>query len=91
MTRLSADTKKIMIRKGDGFYVFSSDGPTPAPLTDSVNLGNWTFPIIWQEEWHQIFNQSWRMMRTTSGTKGCPSFDGPAIKVRYAPLVDWGD
>lgn len=85
---LTADTKKIMLRKGDNFYVFSSDGPTPAPLSDSVNLSNWTFPIHPQEEWHQIFNESWRMMRDYFWDKGMSGLDWPAIKVRYAPLVD---
>ena len=86
--KLSGDKKKIMVRKADNFFVFASDSPAPAPLNDSVNLSNWTFTVQPQEEWHQIFNESWRMMRDFFWDKGMSGLDWPAVKAKYAPLVD---
>ena len=86
--QLTMDRKKILIHKGDAFFAFASDGPTPAPLNDSVNLSNWTFTVQPQEEWRQIFTESWRMMRDFFWDKGMSGLDWPAMKAKYAPLVD---
>lgn len=85
---LSHDGKKLLVRKGEAFYVIAADASAPAKLDDQVNLGGWTFPITPREEWRQIYTESWRMMRDYFYDRAMHRLDWPAMRRKYLPLVD---
>lgn len=85
---LSLDRKKLLVRKGDAFYAVASDASAPAKLEDRFRLEDWTFPVIPREEWRQIFNESWRMMRDYFYDRKLHQLDWVALRDRYLPLVD---
>ncbi|MBN9693810.1 MAG: PD40 domain-containing protein [Verrucomicrobia bacterium] len=84
----SGDGKKILIRKGDNFYVIASDAGANAKLEDKFNLDGWTFALVPQEEWRQIFVESWRMMRDYFYDRNLHRLDWPALRDKYLPLVN---
>ncbi|MCC7377460.1 MAG: PD40 domain-containing protein [Verrucomicrobiales bacterium] len=85
---LSADRKKLLIRKGDDFYVIASDASAPAKLEDKVKLDAWSFSIQPREEWRQIFTEAWRMLRDFFYDRGMHQVDWPGVLQKYLPLVD---
>jgi tricorn protease len=85
---LSIDRKKLLVRKGDTFHVIASDAGAPAKLDDKFDLGGWTFSLVPQEEWRQIFNESWRMLRDYFYDRGMHQLDWAAVRQKYLPLVD---
>ncbi|MBN8246166.1 MAG: PD40 domain-containing protein [Verrucomicrobia bacterium] len=85
---LSADGKKLLVRKGDAFHVIASDASAPAKLEDRFRLDDWTFAVVPREEWRQIFVESWRMMRDYFYDRKLHQLDWPAVRDRYLPLVD---
>jgi len=85
---LSADGKKLLVRKDKDFFILPVDTAAPAKLEEKLNLGNWTFSIQPREEWRQIFTEAWRMMRDFFYDRGMHQVDWPAIHKKYLPLVD---
>lgn len=85
---LSADGKSVAIRKGKAIYVVPTNGDAPAKLEKAVPLGNWTFSIDPKEEWHQIYDESWRMLRDYFYDPDMHGVDWRAIHEKYKPLVD---
>ena len=85
---LSGDGKKLLVRKGDNFYVIASDAGAPAKLDDKFNLDGWTFALTPREEWRQIFTESWRMLRDYFYDRGMHSLDWRGFHAKYLPLVD---
>lgn len=85
---LSGDGKKLLVRKGDNFYVIASDAGAPAKLDDKFNLDGWTFALTPREEWRQIFTESWRMLRDYFYDRGMHSLDWRGVHAKYLPLVD---
>jgi tricorn protease len=85
---LSADGKKLLVRKGETFHVIASDASAPAKLEDRFHLEDWTFAVIPREEWRQIFLESWRMMRDYFYDRNLHQLDWMALRDRYLPLVD---
>jgi tricorn protease len=85
---LSADGKKLLIRKGDAFHVIAADAAAPAKLEKAVDLGGWTLSIIPREEWRQIYTESWRMLRDFFYDRDMHGVDWPAMRAKYLPLVE---
>lgn len=85
---LAAEGKKLLIRKGDAFYVIAADASAPAKLEDKVNLDGWTLSIIPREEWRQIYVESWRMLRDFFYDRGMHGVDWPAMRRKYEPLIE---
>ncbi len=86
---LSADGKKILLRKAEDFYVFDASSEAPVKLdTKKVNLKDWTFSIIPRDEWRQIFTEAWRMERDFYYDRNMRSLDWPGLLKKYQPLVD---
>jgi len=86
--QLSADGKKLLIRKGEVFYVIAADAAAPAKLEDRVNLDGWSFALTPREEWRQIYTEAWRMMRDYFYDRGMHGVDWKAMHAKYLPLVD---
>lgn len=84
----SNDGKKLLIRKGTNYFVIASDAAAPAKLEDSFDLSHWTLSLIPQEEWHQIYTESWRMLRDYFYDRNLHGVDWKAVHKKYLPLVD---
>ena len=85
---LSYDGKWLALRKGDAFYVVSSAGDCPAKLEKEVPLDHWSFEIEPKEEWRQIYQESWRMLRDFFWDPKMHGLDWAAVRKKYEPLVD---
>ena len=86
---LSADRKKIMVRKGSSIYVANAGTGSISKLSDSqVNLSGWTFNMDVREDWRQIFTDAWRMERDYFYDPGMHGVNWDKMYQKYLPLVD---
>ena len=86
---LSADGKKLLVRKGNSAYVIdASSGPNASLDKAQVSLSDWTFTLDPREEWRQMFDEAWRLERDYFYDPHMHGNDWPAIKAKYRPLVD---
>ena len=91
---ISLDRKKIMVHKGDDFYVLDSDAKA-ASLADpkalpklTVNLSHWTMSTRPRDEFRGIFLDAWRLERDYFYDRHMQGVDWNAMQARYLPLVD---
>ena len=86
---LSSDGKKLLVRKTNALYVIDASSGASASLDKAqVNLADWSFPLDPREEWHQMFDEAWRLERDYFYDPHMHGLDWPAIKAKYRPLVD---
>jgi tricorn protease len=86
---LSADGKKLMVRKGQSFSVVNAGTGPVKDLKDSkVDLSNWAFSLNVREDWRQLFKDAWRMERDYFYDPGMHGLDWDAMYEKYLPLVD---
>ncbi|MBX3744745.1 MAG: PD40 domain-containing protein [Verrucomicrobiae bacterium] len=85
---VTADGRKLLVRKGDDFHIVATDAAAPAKLDEKLNLAGWTFPVQPREEWRQIFTESWRMMRDYFYDRGMHRLDWASMLDKYRPLID---
>jgi tricorn protease len=91
---ISLDRKKIIIAKGDNFYIFDSDvkgagaGDAKAQAKAAINLSHWTITTNPREEFRGIFVDAWRLERDYFYDRNMHGVDWPAMRDRYLPLVD---
>ncbi len=85
---LSADGKKLAVRKGDAFYVIPSSASAPVKLDDAkVDLSGWTFTVDPEEDWRQVFVDSWRLERDYFYDRSMHGVDWKGMLAKYLPLV----
>ena len=86
---VSADGKKMLVRKKDTFYVVDA---APGPISDldkkAVNLSGWSLSVIPRVQWRQMFIESWRLMRDYFYDTNMHGVDWRAMLDKYLPLVD---
>ena len=91
---ISADRKKMLVRKGDDFYILDSDAKgsslsDPKALAKSaVNLSRWTISTNPRDEYRGIFLDAWRMERDFFYDPNMHGVNWPAMRDRYLSLVD---
>jgi tricorn protease len=86
---LSRDGKKLLVHKGDAFYVIAATGSAPDKLEETkVNLDGWTLSLTPHEEWRQIFTEAWRMLRDYFYDRDMHGVDWRTVLAKYLPLVD---
>jgi len=90
---LSADGKKLMIRKDEDFYVLDAgDATGEDELAEKdlakarVDLAGWTFPFNPREQWQQMFREAWRLERDYFYDPKMHGVDWPAMLEKYRPL-----
>ena len=91
---ISDNRKKLLVRKGDDFYILDSD-VKPAALGDakalakaSINMSRWTFSTKPVDEYRGIFLDAWRLERDYFYDKNMHGVNWTAMRDRYLPLVD---
>jgi len=86
---MSADGKKILVRKGNDLFVIDAATKEPSKLAEhKVDLDGWTFAINVREDWRQIFVDAWRMERDYFYDPGMHGVDWDGVRDKYMPLVD---
>lgn len=86
---LSGDHKKIMVRKGEDFYVFDAGTKAPSDLEKSkVDLSDWSFSVEPREQWNQMYNEAWRLERDYFYDRDMHGLDWPAIREKYRSLAE---
>ena len=85
---LSADGKKLMLRKGSDLFVVDAM-PRPAKLGDAkVNLRAWRYSIDVREDWRQIFVDAWRLHRDYFYDPNMHGVNWKSVREKYASLVE---
>lgn len=88
---LSADGKKLMIRKGNSFYIADSELEEFEPsdlFENEVDLKRWNFPIDVCEDFRQLYIDAWRLERDYFWDPKMHGVDWDALRDKYLPLVD---
>ena len=90
---LSLDRKHVYYRTfaaGPGdMLVVEAGAKAPTDVTKAkIKLDDWTFTSNPRLEWKQMFNDAWRMHRDFLYDVKMRGADWPAVRAKYAPLVD---
>lgn len=93
---LSADGEKVLFgtpakddRTPGSHYIVNAAATAPKDLSQvTVRLDDWRLRIDPQAEWRQMFGDAWRMHRDHFFDKHLRGVDWPAVRTRYAPLLD---
>jgi tricorn protease len=86
---LAGNGEKILLKKGPSYHMIEAGTSEVTDLSKSkINLSEWKFPIIPQEDWKQIFTDAWRMERDYFYDKNMHGVDWDAMHTKYLPLVD---
>jgi tricorn protease len=91
MFELSADGKKLLVRKGGDLYIIDAGTAQPAPQTLAerrIDLSQWTFSIDPREEWRQMFVDAWRMERDYFYDRNLHNVDYQGLLERHRPFVE---
>lgn len=85
--QLSADGKKLLVRKEKSLYVFPAEEEAPKELEEmKVDLAGWSFPMNPREQWRQMFREAWRLERDYFYDPKMHGVDWPAMLEKYRPL-----
>jgi len=84
----SADGKRLLIfYNNKKMAITNANGSKVDAEKDKLQLSNWNFVIDPMEDWNQMFNDAWRMMRDYFYDPGLHKVNWEAIRDQYAPLV----
>jgi tricorn protease len=91
---ISLDRKKMLISKGDNFYVVDS-AVKAAALADpkvlpkaAIDLSHWQLSTIPREEYRGIFLDAWRLERDYFYDRNMHGVNWVTMRDRYLPLVE---
>ncbi len=87
---VSANGKKILIRKGEDFFVADAGlkSLTGKPMTDAkVNLADWNFTVVPQEEFREAFFDAWRLHRDYFYDKNMHGVDWKLMRDKYGEFL----
>ncbi len=85
---LSADGKKMLIRKAKALYVTAAEGTGNLDLSKAgLDLSGWTIAIDPADEWRQMFIDAWRMERDYFYDPNMHGVDWVKMRDKYMPLV----
>lgn len=83
---LSFDGSALVYKKGDKVAILPSSGNlSEEAVLDLSGLKMWFDPVA---EWHQIYNEAWRMERDYYYEPGMNGLNWKAIKEKYQPMID---
>jgi tricorn protease len=85
---VSANGKKILINYANkNLAVADADGSKVDADKAKVELNNWSFAINPPQDWQQMFDDAWRMMRDYFYDRDLHKVDWAAVKKQYEPLL----
>ena len=91
---VSLDHKKMLVAKGEDFYIFESSVKATA-LADpkalpkaKIDMSAWTLLTNPRAEFHEMFLDSWRLERDYFYDRGMQGVNWKQMRERYLPLVD---
>ena len=83
---LSASGKKIMLKKGNKYYV-TDFSPASLNLEKPIDLSDMKVEVDRKKEWEQIFDEAWRQMRDFFYVPNMHGVDWEAMHDKYAKLL----
>jgi len=84
--RLSADGKKLLVRRGDTLAVV--DANPDQNLNKPMSLAGLTAEIDPRAEWQQVFVEAWRIQRDFFYDPHMHGVDWAGVRDRYATMLD---
>jgi len=85
---LSANKKKMMVLFSNRtIAIADANGTKVNPQESKLDLANWNFVVNPVEEWKQMFDDAWRMMRDYFYDRNLHGVSWQQIHDQYAPLV----
>jgi tricorn protease len=84
--RLSADGKKVLVRKSGSFAIV--DFAPGQKMEKTLAMNEIEMTIDPKEEWKQIFNDAWRFQRDFFYDKEMHGVDWEAMRVQYGALIN---
>ena len=91
---ISLDRKKMLVGKGEDFYVFDSDvkgagmSDAKALSKSQVDLSHWTITTNPRDEFHGIFLDAWRLERDYFYDRNMQGVNWVVMRDKYFALVD---
>jgi tricorn protease len=85
---VSADNSKILLRKGNRFYI-TAMGTSPFKPDEAVDLANMQLQVDKHAEWQQIYTEAWRQMRDFFFSPTMNGADWKSVYKKYEPLVPY--
>jgi len=88
---LTADGKKLFVRKGGDLYVIDAGTAQPTQQTLAerrIDLSKWAFSVDPREEWRQMLVDAWRMERDYFYDRDLHNVDYEGLLERHRPFVD---
>jgi tricorn protease len=86
---LTADRKKLLVRKADDLYVVDAKPKAVDKLGDAkVKLDGWTASFDPRVEWKQMFTEAWRLERDYFYDRAMHGVDWKAMYAKYLPLAE---
>ena len=84
--RMSADGKKLLVRKGETSAVV--DAAADQKLDKPISLDGLKTTIDPRAEWRQMFVEAWRLQRDFFYAANMHGLDWPAVRQRYQPMIE---
>lgn len=85
---LSADRKKLLLRKGNGLWVVDAEHGAAKLEKRDVPLSDWTLRLDPREEWRQMFVEAWRLERDYFYDPAMHGVSWKAMLEKYKPLAE---
>jgi len=82
---LSADRKKLLVRKGSGYYII--EPKENQKLDKALSTSGFEVTVDPVAEWKQIFTDAWRIERDLFYDPGLHGVDWNAMRERYGKLL----
>ncbi len=83
---ISADGKKLVVNRGDSFYVI--DAAAGQKLSDKVKTDGMKVLVDPRQEWKQVFMDAWRIERDFFYDPNMHGVDWVAVRDHYAAMID---
>ncbi len=85
---LNPNGKKMIVSKGGSYEIISASGDKGKLGENPLNLKNIKTRVDFDAEWHQMYEEAWRLQRDYFYDSLMHGVDWPAMHDRYEPLVD---
>lgn len=85
---LSGDRSRVAYRKGKTIFVTDASTKPGDEVEERIDVSKLPLLVDTADEWQQIFAEAWRLQRDFYWAENMVGVDWPAMRDRYAPLVE---